>query len=130
MLEAGLLAELAAFRSGPGRAPTPLAKADGVAEFSAHLDGQVDLERHSSMRGEAMLEATVRSRCAATVPSGQRTFFKRQRTFFKSQLAAAMPPMAVIAEGAGLAGLADLLLARLAETRNTTRHVDFEAGSL
>jgi hypothetical protein len=41
-----------------------------------------------------------------------------------------MPPMAGIAEGAGLAGLADLLLARLAETRNTTRHVDFEAGSL
>jgi tRNA dimethylallyltransferase len=113
MLEAGLLAELAAFRSGPGRVPTPLAKADGVAAFSAHLGGQLDLE---TARRQTVLKV--------------RRYAKRQRTFFRSQLAAAMPPMAVIAEAAGLAGLAALLLPQLAETPSTTRYVDFEAGSL
>ena len=44
MLEAGLLAELEAFRTRKGQAPTPLAKADGVAELGAYLDGTWDLE--------------------------------------------------------------------------------------
>lgn len=74
MLEAGLLDELRTFRATLGTAPTPLAKADGVAELSAHLDGRLDL-------------ATAR---ALTVQKIRR-YAKRQRTFFKGQLCSLLP---------------------------------------
>ena len=88
MLEAGLLAELEAFRAGPGRAGpgqtlTPLAKADGVAEFGAYLDGTLDL-------------AFAR---AATIRKVRR-YAKRQRTFFRGQLAGSLAPSAMIADAA------------------------------
>lgn len=98
MLQRGLLDELRAFRAGPGRSPTPLAKADGVAEFTAHLDGAVDLD--------AAKRATV---------SKVRRYAKRQRTFFRGQLGAHLLPIAAIADAGTVAPLAQALLARLAQ---------------
>lgn len=97
MLEAGLLDELRAFRGGPGRRPTPLAKADGVAELGAYLDGTLDLL--------AAKRATVLK---------VRRYAKRQRTFFKGQLGAPLTPLAAIADAGKAAPLARHLLARLA----------------
>ena len=109
MLKAGLLAELEAFRAGPGRAgpgqaPTPLAKADGVAELGAYLDGTWDLE-------------TAR---AATIRKVRR-YAKRQRTFFRGQLAGSLAPSTMIADAASAPELAEGLLARLEQSRGADR---------
>ncbi len=113
MLAAGLLEELRAFRAGPGRRPTPLAKADGVAELGAWLDGRTDLQ-------------TARRRTVLKV----RRYAKRQRTFFRGQLGAAMTPLAAIAEAATVTALADRLLARLAAAGTTPPDVDFTLDNL
>jgi tRNA dimethylallyltransferase len=99
MLEAGLLEELRAFRAGPGRRPTPLAKADGVAELGSHLDGAIDLE--------AAKRATVLK---------VRRYAKRQRTFFKGQLAQVLQPLAMVADAEQVEPLAATLLGRLEDT--------------
>jgi tRNA dimethylallyltransferase len=98
MLEAGLADEIRAFRTGPGRHPTPLAKADGVAELGAWLDGRIDLDTAKAL----------------TVTKIRR-YAKRQRTFFRGQLAAAMLPLATSVEPGNLQALADLVRARLAQ---------------
>ncbi len=96
MLAAGLLAELEAFRAGPGRGPTALAKADGVAELGAHLDGRLDLETAKALTVQKV-----------------RRYAKRQRTFFAGQLARALPPVPTVAEGAATERLAAALLGAL-----------------
>ena len=98
MLQAGLLDELRAFRAGPGRRPSPLAKADGVAEFTRYLEGFVDLD--------AAKRATIIK---------VRRYAKRQRTFFRGQLGAHLPPLAAVAEAGSVASLVQALSARLAE---------------
>ena len=98
MLRAGLLDELIAFRAGPGRRPTPLAKADGVAELGAYLEGRIDLE-------------TARRATIIKV----RRYAKRQRTFFRGQLATPLPPMAGVAEAGNAGQFATALLAGLAQ---------------
>ncbi len=105
MLEAGLLAELEAFRNGIGRAPTLLGKADGVAELGAYLDGSWTLE--------AAKAATIRK---------VRRYAKRQRTFFRGQLARALRPLDGVADAGAVAPLADQLLARLAQSTGTDSH--------
>ena len=105
MLDAGLLDELGAFLAGPGMAdrgagPTPLAKADGVAELGAYLAGRIDLE--------AAKRATVIK---------VRRYAKRQRTFFKGQLGTTMPPLAGVADASNAGPLATALLARLGQLR-------------
>jgi tRNA dimethylallyltransferase len=104
MLEAGLLEELRAFRAGPGRRPTPLAKADGVAELGSHLDGEIALE--------AARRATVLK---------VRRYAKRQRTFFRGQLASVLEPLAVVADAGQVEPLAATLLARLEQAPDHRR---------
>ena len=96
MLEAGLLAELGAFKSRPPEATAALAKADGVAEFSAFLEGRIDLDE-------------ARRRTVFKV----RRYAKRQRTFFRGQLAEALEPRAVAVEPSTQDALAEALLRRL-----------------
>ncbi len=96
MLAAGLLEELRAFRAGPGRRPTPLAKADGVAELGAYLDGELEL---AAARRATVLKV--------------RRYAKRQRTFFKGQLARMLEPLAVVADAGQVEPLAATLCARL-----------------
>ncbi len=98
MLDAGLLDELRAFRAGPGSGTTPLVKADGVAEFGAHLDGKCDLD--------AAMRATVLK---------IRRYAKRQRTFFKGQLGAALSPQAEVVGHENAGEWARTLLVRLDE---------------
>jgi tRNA dimethylallyltransferase len=105
MLEAGLLAELEAFRNGVGSAPTPLGKADGVAELGAYLDGSWTLEVAKA--------ATIRK---------VRRYAKRQRTFFRGQLAGTLPPLAGVADASSAGRLADQLLARLAQSSGADSH--------
>jgi tRNA dimethylallyltransferase len=97
MLAAGLLPELEAFLQGPGRRPTALAKADGVAEFGAFLRGEIDL-------------ATAKHRTVLKV----RRYAKRQRTFFRGQLHDTLPAIAAVADAGHIERLAENLLACLA----------------
>lgn len=97
MLEAGLAEEIRAFRAGPGSIPTPLAKADGVAELGAWLDGRIDLDAAKAL----------------TVTKIRR-YAKRQRTFFRGQLAGTMLPLMALVLPGNVQALADLVLARLA----------------
>lgn len=101
MLDAGVLAELEAFLARSGRRPTRLAKADGVAEFGAFIEGEIDLD-------------TAKRRTVLKV----RRYAKRQRTFFRGQLDHALPAVAVaaVAEAGNVEPLAEDLLARLAST--------------
>ena len=92
------------FASRQGQAPTPLAKADGVAELGAYLDGTWDLE-------------TAR---AATIRKVRR-YAKRQRTFFRGQLAGSLAPSTMIADAASAPELAEGLLARLEQSRGADR---------
>lgn len=69
MLDAGALDELRSWRADPEWASSPLAKADGVLELGAHLDGDTSLE--------AALEAT----CVKV-----RRYAKRQRTWLRHRL--------------------------------------------
>ncbi|MEZ5863448.1 MAG: tRNA (adenosine(37)-N6)-dimethylallyltransferase MiaA [Geminicoccaceae bacterium] len=96
MLAAGLLAELAAFRARAGDQPTPLAHADGVAEFGAHLDGRIDL-------AEARRLTVVKVR----------RYAKRQRTFFRGQLARELGPRPVAVGPDNVETLATALLQSL-----------------
>jgi tRNA dimethylallyltransferase len=99
MLAAGLLDELAAFRAGPGRGPTALAKADGVAEFGAYLDGIATLE-------------AARQRTVLKV----RRYAKRQRTFFRGQLSHRLPVVAGIADATALPSLVERVMRALDES--------------
>ena len=96
MLEAGVLPELQAFRAGAGQSAIPLAKADGVAELGAFLDGRWDIEKARA--------ATIRK---------VRRYAKRQRTFFRGQLADRLPSVAAAVDNATAGDLADQLLAQL-----------------
>ncbi len=69
MLEAGALDELEAWRRGDNWTTSPLAKADGVREFGAYLDGDLSLN----------------SARAATVVKVRR-YAKRQRTWLRHRL--------------------------------------------
>ena len=100
MLDAGLLDELGTFMASQGRRPTPLAKADGVAELGAYLEGRIDLE--------AARRATVIK---------VRRYAKRQRTFFKGQLGPSMPPLAEVVDASNAGPQATALLARLGQMR-------------
>ncbi len=93
MLEQGLLAELEAFRARTDDRPTMLARADGVAEFGAHLDGRIDL-------AEARRFTVIKVR----------RYAKRQRTFFRGQLAQALDPHPVAVAPANIDALATALL--------------------
>lgn len=106
MLAAGLIDELRAFREafgpqGAGRT-IPLAKADGVAEFGAFLDGEANL-----------LEARARTILKV------RRYAKRQRTFFRSQLGHVLEPLPLIADREHIEGLANRLLERLEDLRES-----------
>ena len=69
MIRDGLVDEVSTFLRELGDQPSPLRKADGVAEFKAHIDGEISLE-------EARLR-TFNKVCR---------YAKRQRTFFRHQL--------------------------------------------
>lgn len=107
MLAAGLLDELRAFRRGPGRHPTPLGKADGVAEFGHHLAGAIDL---ASAKAQARLKI--------------RRYAKRQRTFFRGQLGDVLRAVPDVAEGAGIDRLCRDLMAQLEAPGADARAVD------
>ena len=69
MLAAGVVAEVAAWRRRPEAARSPLAKADGVTELAAYLDGRVGL-------AEARRATIVKVR----------RYAKRQRTWLRHRL--------------------------------------------
>ncbi len=93
MLEAGLLAELAAFRARTGDRPNMLARADGVAEFGAHLDGRIEL-------AEARRLTVIKVR----------RYAKRQRTFFRGRLARDLAPRPLAVTADNVEALATSLL--------------------
>lgn len=69
MLDAGVLAELAAWRARPTSAASPLAKADGVVELGRYLDGTTSLDAAT----EALIVKV-------------RRYAKRQRTWLRNRL--------------------------------------------
>lgn len=96
MLAAGALDELDRLRRALGGSTAPVFRTLGAIEFLRHLDGALD--RASALEAAAAVT---------------RRYAKRQSTFFRHQLPM-LEPVADVAEGAALVGLARRLADRCA----------------